>query len=333
MLYRGFKSMFPAPHSFLIALAIWSLVAMVPSRVAGGTKSEDGLVYGEAGGQRLTMDYYPPPGKGPHPVVIIIHGGGFVKGDSKNISEAYCADFLVPAGYAVFSINYRLSPMFPLVAMVDDVERAVRFIRHNSAKWDADPTRIALLGGSAGGYLSNMAGLVGGVGNKDAADPVARESAAVQGVVTLYGMSDFQVLDQRPNWQQLFQPVSGEKGLRVALSELSPINHVTSDAPPFLLIHGDKDPIVPFDQSIRFQTALEKVSARCDLIVIHNGEHSTNEWHRIAGVPDWEKELVQWLNEIFRHKGVIGEGIRARIPGPSSRTLDSNGLRSDANGK
>src|SRR5262245_4665390 len=70
-------------------------------------KSEDGIVYGEAGGEQLTMDYYPPAGPAPHPLAIIIHGGGFIRGTSKNNSEAYCADFLAPAGYAVFSINYR----------------------------------------------------------------------------------------------------------------------------------------------------------------------------------------------------------------------------------
>src|SRR5579885_1545900 len=97
----------------------------------GAAPSEDGLVYGEAGGQQLTMDYYPPAGPAPHPVVIIIHGGGFVGGTSKNGSEAYCADFLAPAGYAVFAINYRLTPKFTLWDMTQDVQRSVRFIRHN----------------------------------------------------------------------------------------------------------------------------------------------------------------------------------------------------------
>src|SRR5712692_333685 len=117
--------------------------------------SQDGLVYGEAGGEKLTMDYYAPAGAGPHPVAVIIHGGGFVGGTSKNNSEAYCADFLAPAGYAVFYINYRLAPKFPYPAMVEDVERAIRYIRYNAKRWNADPKRIALVGGSAGGYLSN----------------------------------------------------------------------------------------------------------------------------------------------------------------------------------
>ncbi len=83
-------------------------------------------MYGVADGQQLTMDYYAPKGPGPHPIAIIIHGGGYQRGNSKSGSEAYCADFLAPAGYAVFSINYRLAPKYPYPYMVYDVERAIR---------------------------------------------------------------------------------------------------------------------------------------------------------------------------------------------------------------
>src|SRR5438552_16555630 len=150
--------------------AAFLLLLWTSATVFAAAQSEDGIVYGEAGGEKLTMDYYPPAGLGPHPIAIIIHGGGFVRGTSKNNSEAYCADFLAPAGYAVFSINYRLAPKFPYPAMVEDVERAVRYIRHNAKRWKADPNRIALVGGSAGGNLRNMGGRLGGPGVKGAKD-------------------------------------------------------------------------------------------------------------------------------------------------------------------
>src|SRR5579864_5890879 len=143
-------------------------------------KSEDGIVYGEASGEKLTMDYYPPAGPAPHPIAIIIHGGGYIAGNSKNNSEAYCADFLAPAGYAVFSVNYRLAPKYPYPYMVHDVERSIRYLRHNAGKWNADPNRIALVGGSAGGFLSNMVGLLSVPGDPAAKDPVDRESARVR---------------------------------------------------------------------------------------------------------------------------------------------------------
>src|ERR1700735_4351740 len=143
------------------------------------TPTQEGIVYGVADGQQLTMDYYAPAGAGIHPIAIIIHGGGYQRGDSKSDSEAYCADFLAPAGYAVFSINYRLAPKYPYPDMVQDVQRAIRYLRYHADVWSGDPKKIVLVGGSAGGFLSNMAGLLGTPGEKKARDPVERESAKV----------------------------------------------------------------------------------------------------------------------------------------------------------
>ena len=162
------------------------------------------------------MDYYRAAGPGPHPIAIIVHGGGFVGGTSENISEAYCADFLAPAGYAVFSINYRLAPKYPYPAMVDDVLTAIRFLAATPANGTRTRTH-ALVGGSAGGYLSNMAGLRG----------VGTESQ-VQAVVTLYGPSDFTGRPVNDHTQALLGPMIKEKGEEAALREASPITHVTA---------------------------------------------------------------------------------------------------------
>ena len=283
-------------------------------------KFEDGLVYGEAGGEKLTMDYYPPAGAGHHPIAIIIHGGGFVGGTSRNNSEAYCADFLAPAGYAVFSINYRLAPKYPYPAMVEDVQRAIRYIRYHAKEWNADGNRIALVGGSAGGYLSNMAGLLQSRGIKGAKDPVDRRSARVQAVVTLFGPSDFRGQPPNRNVRALLGPLIEQKGEEAALAEASPVMHITSEAPPFLLIHGDKDEAVPLVQSTHLQSALKAAGIRCDLIIIRDGPHATGQWHRVTGVPDWEKQMTEWLNEALEHRGPVGEGIRARVSTGPART-------------
>jgi alpha-L-fucosidase 2 len=290
------------------------LALLTAAVVFSGAKSQDGLVYGEAGGETLTMDYYPPAGPGPHPVAIIIHGGGFVRGTSKNNSEAYCADFLAPAGYAVFSINYRLAPKFPYPAMVEDVQRAIRYIRRNAKKWDADPGRIALVGGSAGGYLSNMAGILDAPGIKGAKDPVDRASARVQAVVTLFGPSDFRGQTPSDGLKQLLAPLIEKNGLEAALAEASPVTHFGYAAPPFLLIHGDRDQAVPLAQSTHLQAALKANGVRCDLIIIPHGPHATGKWHTVPGVPDWERQMVEWLNSALEHKGPVGEGIRRRVP-------------------
>jgi alpha-L-fucosidase 2 len=299
----------------LVVVLLMLLVSCVGALAADKrVPTEDSVVYGEADGVALTMDYYAPKGAGPHPIAIIIHGGGWTTGTSKNGSEAYCADFLAPAGYAVFSINYRLAPKYPYPYMVHDVERAVRYLRHNAKRWDADPNRIALVGGSAGGYLSNMAGLLNSPGDAKAADPVDRESARVQAVVSLFAPSDLTALGMNDSIHALVRGLLEIEGERVALTEASPITYVNKNAPPFLLIQGDKDEYIPLPQSTDLQAALKKVGVRADIIVIRNGLHGTWTWPSLPGVPDWEKQMTEWMNEVLHHKGTIGEGIEKRVP-------------------
>jgi alpha-L-fucosidase 2 len=294
-----------------------TLLAALPACAADSRKpTQDGLVYGEADGQKLTMDYYAPKGPGLHPIAIVIHGGGYQRGDSKSGSEAYCADFLAPAGYAVFSINYRLAPKYPYPYMVYDVERAIRYLRHNAAVWDADPGKMALVGGSAGGFLSNMAGLLGAPGDPKAKDPVDRESAKVQAVVTLYAQSSFATVPLNADVHALLDALIRQKGEPQALKEASPITYVTKRAPPFLLIQGDKDEYIPFTEDTNLQTALRKVGVKCEIVRIPNGAHGTGAWHTIPGVPDWERQMTEWLNATLHHKGPVGEGIRPRAPRP-----------------
>ncbi len=276
------------------------------------TPTSSGLIYGEADGVTLTMDYYAPKGAGPHPIAIIVHGGGYQRGDSRSGSEAYCADFLAPAGYAVFSINYRLAPKYPYPYMVYDVERAVRYLRHNAEKWDGDGKRIALIGGSAGGFLSNMVGLAGGAGDPHSKDPVDRESARPDAVVTLFAQSSFATVPLNRDVHALLDPLIQQKGEPEALREASPITYVSRNAPPFLQILGDHDEYIPFTEATNLQAALQTAGVRCDLIRIPNGRHGTGSWHTLAGVPDWERQMVEWLNARLHHEGTVGEGIRAR---------------------
>jgi alpha-L-fucosidase 2 len=203
--------------------------------------------------------------------------------------------------------------------MVLDVERAVRFIRHNAWLWQVDPEKIALAGGSAGGFLSNMVGLKNAPGDPHAADPVDRESAKVQAVVSLYAQSSFQFVPLNRNVHQLLDPLIAREGEKEALKETSPITYVSKDAPPFLEILGDQDEYIPFSEAINLQTALQKVGVQCDIIRIPGGKHGTGGWNRLPEVPDWERQMTAWLNRRLRHEGLIGEGIRPRLARPLPR--------------
>ena len=302
------------PFRWKSSAAAFALFLMCSRMPAADTRTptREGLSFGEADGEKLTMDYYAPKGPGVHPIAIVIHGGGYQRGDSKSGSEAYCADFLAPAGYAVFSVNYRLAPKYPYPYMVYDVERSIRYLRHNARQWNADPGRIALVGGSAGGFLSNMVGLLSAPGDRAATDPVDRESAKVQAVVTLFAQSSFATVPLNRDVHALLDPLIQRKGEPQALREASPITYVGKIAPPFLQILGDRDEYIPFTEATNLQAALQNVGVRCDIIRIPNGAHGTGSWHTLPGVPDWERQMIEWLNARLHHTGPIGEGIRER---------------------
>ncbi|MEO8735121.1 MAG: alpha/beta hydrolase [Edaphobacter sp.] len=295
-------------------LSVFCLTPVLLIAATVRTPTHEGLVYGVADNQQLTMDYYAPKGDDIHPIAIIIHGGGYIGGTSKNGSEAYCADFLVPAGYAVFAINYRVAPKYPYPDMVSDVERSIRYLRYNAKKWNADPEKIVLVGGSAGGFLSNMVGLLNASGDPNALDPIDRESAKVQAVVSLFAQSSFATVPLNANVHALLDPLIQAKGEKEALREASPITYVTKNAPPFLQIIGDKDEYIPFTEATNLQAALHKDGVRCDIIRIPGGMHGTGGWYKLPNVPDWEYQMTAWLNARLHHQGSIGEGIRKREP-------------------
>ena len=317
--------LFPA-LALAAPLAVLPAVAQTQSQIAAHTQTQPGprdariastVPYAGTSADPLTMDVYNGSGPAPHPAVMIVHGGGFTSGTSRNGSEAYAADFLAPAGYTCFSINYSLAPA-PFSQSIADVQRAIRFVRHNARQYNIDPDKIALLGGSAGGYLSNMVGLLPPAALSTSADPVDHETDAVEAVITLYGIADWNTM---PNTTVISEnhllgastPVSPE-----TLAAASPLAHVTNHAPPVLLIHGDKDASVPIQQSIRLQAALRAHGDAADLITVPNGPHATGSWHTIPGVPDWERQTVQWLNTTLDHTGPIGEGIVPRTPAQPS---------------
>ncbi|WP_058185952.1 alpha/beta hydrolase [Terracidiphilus gabretensis] len=296
-----------------LALIALSFACVAVYAAESRTPTQDGILYGTADGQPLTMDYYAPKGTGVHPIAIIIHGGGYHGGDSKSGSEAYVADFLAPAGYAVFSVNYRVAPKYPYPYMVYDVERAVRYIRYHARDWSADPGKIALVGGSAGGYLSNMVGLLNASGDPHAADPVDRVSAKAQAVVSLYAQSSFEFVPLNGDVHRFLDPFIALKGEKEAIREASPITYVSKDDPPFLEILGTDDEYIPMSEATNLQAALHAVKVRCDIIAIPGGKHGTGGWNKLPGVPDWERQMTEWLNARLNHSGPIGEGIRPRV--------------------
>ena len=276
---------------WLLPMALLAATATAPAQVT--------IPYGQASGANpLTLEYYAPAaakGSGLHPAVILLHGGGFVSGSSRDQETVGLAELLSRAGFAVFAINYRLAPEHPYPAAVDDVLRAIRFVRFQARRWQVNPRQIALVGADAGGYLANVAGLEEAGNTAGASDAVGRQSADVQAVVSLSAFSDFRGWPPSPTLRSFLAPLIEAQGLEQALATASPVMRIRTGAPPFLLIHGDADQVVPMVQSTHWQNALQAAGVKCNLILIGGGGHHSAAWAQLPGVRDWIKEMVTWL--------------------------------------
>lgn len=237
-----------------------------------GAKLLPDIVYVQRGDQRpLKLDLYLPAyNKLPHPVAIWIHGGGWIKG---NKNEWVNPLFLATRGFALASIEYRLSFETPFPSQLEDCKAAVRFLRTNAATYHLDPGRIAAIGESAGGNLAALLGTTGAL--KELTDtPDSPVSDRVQAVIDLFGPADLTALpadDQKPETASYFvtKLLRGTPAERPDLARAaSPVYHISSSTPPFLILHGQGDPVVPVAQSQMLNAALQKAGVPSELIVV-----------------------------------------------------------------
>ncbi|MBI3722871.1 alpha/beta hydrolase, partial [bacterium] len=242
--------------SFVLVATLASLACAQESRpdrpLPPGVEAKKDVEYGKVGERSLELDIYRKTEhpKEAMPAVIWIHGGGWSGGDKK---DPFPAPALLEKGFVVLSINYRLSGEAKFPAAVEDSKCAVRFLRESAKDLGVDPDRIGVWGGSAGGHLALMLGCAdekAGLEGKGGHEGV---SSKVRCVCSWFGPADLTVGDDK------FQGGSGQAqraflgGTQKEKPELykqaSPVTYVTKDASPTLLVHGDKDPVVPFEQS------------------------------------------------------------------------------------
>lgn len=267
-------------------------------------RKED-VIYGRKFGTALTMDVFQPKEKANGLGVIFVVSGGWFSG--------YDADghlprfkYLLDRGYTVFSVVHGSQPKFSIPEILEDMNRATRFIRFHAKDYGIDPDHLGVTGGSAGGHLSLMLGTAGTEGKPDAKDPVDRVSSRVQAVACFFPPTDF--LDYgKPgenaigrgilwNFAGAFDfkdfdlyarrlvPVTDEEKITQIGRSISPINHVTPDDPPTLIIHGDKDWLVPIQQSETMIEKLKGAGVEAKLVVKAGADH---------GWPDMSQESTQ----------------------------------------
>ena len=236
---------------------------------------ERDLTYGNAAGVDLKLDiYYPKTADGPVPAVVYVHGGGWTAGEKSTGAGEVEIPELVSRGYLVASINYRLAPEHKFPAQIEDVKCAIRFLRANASRYGIDPERIGAWGGSAGGHLVALLGTTDASAGWDGSGGYAGESSRVKAVVDLFGPTDLTAIVPGTSNASTLENVFGTSDPRSEIAKLaSPVTHVSADAPPFLIIHGDKDNVVPLRQSEILYDRLVAAGVPATLVVVKNGGH------------------------------------------------------------
>lgn len=278
---------------------------------------ESNVVFGMYSGLALLMDVYHPERSNGYGIVYINGCGWHTAMDYDAISlkdipatEQYASP-LVNAGYTVFAINHRAAPRFRYPAAVEDAQRAVRFVRVHAEHYAVRRDRLGAAGGSSGGYLVSLLGVLEGTGDVESADPVNRASAKVQCVVAraapadlIAGMSDStSILTSHfigmPDQLVVGPPLTRGSIEHRTYRDASPLHHVTATAAPFLLIHGDADTTVPFRNSEMMLDALKRNDVPARLLPIPGAGHGPT-FPGAIDPPDYLGAMVSWFDEHLR---------------------------------
>ncbi len=254
-----------------IAVAIGILLFVVPVKADVAITSD--VVYGHKDGMALVYDVFHPAEANGASVLFMISGGwfsGWAPPERRRLQFGYLLD----AGFTVFAIHHGSAPRFKVPDAVSDVRRAVRHVRMNAERFDIDPDRLGVMGGSAGGHLALMLGLASDAGDASAEDPVARVSNRVQAVVAYFPPVD---LSKSAGPNERFPALDFDPALA---ADVSPINFVSEDDPPVLMIHGDEDRLVPISNSERMGGALDVVGVTNSVVVLEGARHGFRGAHR-----------------------------------------------------
>ena len=276
------------PFILMVLIATNLLADEVPSGPADFDIIED-VVYGNKDGLGLTMDVLIPKQSPKGIGIVLVSSGGWRSAKSNNPAEEvfkrkneHWVQGLLKGGYTLFVARHGSLPRYHVPEMIEDIRRSVRYVRHHANKYHVDPTKIGITSGSSGGHLSLMVGLTGDDGNPKSRDPIEKESSRVQAIVAWFPPTDLvnfgeangyqKINAARPGFlQSIFREVTD---IEQQLKSISPIEMISPDDPPVLLIHGDKDATVPLQQSEIFRDRYAAAGRPVKLIVHPGGGHT-----------------------------------------------------------
>jgi acetyl esterase/lipase len=294
------------------AAAIAAIVLTTPTYAQDPTftRTED-VIYGRKFGVALTMDVFTPKeklnGRG---IIFCVSGGWFSAKEAINLF--YFKEFL-DRGYVVFAVVHGSQPKFTIPEILEDMNRAVRFIKFNAKKYNVDPEKLGIAGGSAGGHLSLMQGTAFKAGDPKASDPVNRESSRVAAVACFFPPTDFlnygkegelaigngTLSDYKAPFDfrefdpktKSFMPIADETKRKEIAKQISPLYHVSKESAPALIIHGDADKLVPIQQAELIIAKYKEVGVPGELVVKKGAVHG---W---GGMDKDIKTLADWFDK------------------------------------
>jgi acetyl esterase/lipase len=272
---------------------LWSLVVL--SQIFAGSKSVEAeerfeilvsrdIEFASVDGHALKLDLYQPRDAASPPLVVWVHGGAWRGGSKDNMP----LNELVNRGFAIASVDYRLSPVAKFPAQVRDCKAAIRFLRANAERYGFDASRIGIAGSSAGGHLVAEIGVTNGhLDLEGTVGEHADQSSSVQAIVDFYGPTNFLTIlkQSTPHGLSVRVPalqllLGSQPEENPALAKLaSPVFHVDKNDPPLLMIHGDQDPQVPINQSHELHGRYKALGLDVQLEVVHGGAHGGPQFH------------------------------------------------------
>lgn len=268
-----------------------------------GRRTED-VVYGRKFGMALTLDVFQPMNPNGCGLLFLVNGGWLSSKSTPNMVTIRPDDYrpFLVRGYAVFAVVTSSQPKFTIAEEIEDVQRAVRFVRANARTYGVRPDRLGIMGSSSGGHLTLSAATRGGPGKPDSIDPVERESSEVQTAVCFFPPTDFlnyggpgiSGVGEGPLAPLLvaFGPRATPERREELGREISPIYYVTAKLPPTLIIHGDADTVVPLQQAESFQLKAKEAGAKLVEIIVRSGKgHGWGDYWRsaedVTAFADW----------------------------------------------
>lgn len=259
------------------------------------------IVYAEAGGQKLLLDLYVPGNPPRPPLVVYVHGGGWRSGSKSGMPLTA----LVENGFAIASVDYRLSPVARFPAQIHDIKAAIRFLRAKQGDYGYDAARVAISGSSAGAHLAQLAGVTNG--NPELEGEIGdhrAESSDVQAIVAYFGASNFLTIlkQSTPHGLAMRVPalqllLGGQPEEKPELAKLaSPVFHVDEPDPPLLMLHGDQDLQMPINQSHELAGIYREHGLPVELEVVHGAGHGGRQFYETAR----SSRVAAFLNEHLR---------------------------------